>query len=30
VVSYLTKPLDERILLDTLREALEHRSHAAD
>ena len=30
VASYLTKPVDERILLDTLREALEHDSHAAD
>lgn len=30
VVSYLTKPVNERVLLDTLREALEHGSHAAD
>jgi FixJ family two-component response regulator len=30
VVSYLTKPVDERILLDTLREALQHDRHAAD
>jgi two-component system response regulator FixJ len=30
VVSYLTKPIDERILLDTLRGALQHGSHAAD
>jgi FixJ family two-component response regulator len=30
VVSYLTKPLDERVLLETLREALQHGSQAAD
>lgn len=30
VASYLTKPVDERVLLDTLREALEHGDHAAD
>jgi FixJ family two-component response regulator len=30
VVSYLTKPVDEHLLLDTLREALEHGSHVAD
>ena len=30
VVSYLAKPLDEHLLLATLRAALEHRSQAAD
>jgi FixJ family two-component response regulator len=30
VVSYLTKPLDERLLLKTLRKALKHGSQAAD
>jgi FixJ family two-component response regulator len=30
VVSYLTKPLDERVLIETLREALEHGCQAAD
>jgi FixJ family two-component response regulator len=30
VVSYLTKPVDEHILLDTLREALQYGSQAAD
>ena len=30
VASYLAKPLDEHLLLETLREALEHRSQAAD
>lgn len=29
VVSYLAKPFDERVLLDTVREALEHGRHAA-
>ena len=29
-LSYLTKPVDERTLLDTLREALQHHSQAAD
>jgi FixJ family two-component response regulator len=30
VVSYLAKPLDERVLIETLREALEHGCQAAD
>ncbi|HEX2150478.1 MAG TPA: response regulator [Stellaceae bacterium] len=30
VVSYLAKPIDERVLLETLREALEHGSQTAD
>jgi FixJ family two-component response regulator len=30
VVSYLPKPVDERILLETLREALAHGSQVAD
>jgi FixJ family two-component response regulator len=30
VVSYLAKPLDERILLDTLREALPYGNQAAE
>ena len=30
VASYLAKPLDEHLLLATLRAALEHRSQAAD
>lgn len=30
VVSYLAKPFDERVLLETVRDALEHGSHAAD
>ncbi len=30
VASYLTKPIDERALLETLREALAHGNHAAD
>ena len=30
VTSYLTKPIDERALLRTLREALAHGNHAAD
>jgi len=30
VASYLAKPLDEHLLLETLRAALEHRSQAAD
>ena len=30
VVSYLTKPIDEHTLLDTVHEALEHGSHAGD
>ena len=30
VVSYLAKPVDERVLLQTLREALEHGSQTAD
>ena len=30
VVSYLAKPFNERVLLDTVREALEHGRHAAD
>jgi FixJ family two-component response regulator len=29
VVSYLAKPVDERVLLDTLREALQHGSQTA-
>ena len=29
VVSYMTKPVDERILLDTLREALQYDNEAA-
>jgi len=29
-VSYLAKPVDERVLLDTLREALKHGNHAAN
>lgn len=28
-VSYLAKPFDERVLLDTVREALQHGRHAA-
>jgi FixJ family two-component response regulator len=28
-VSYLAKPFDERVLLDTVREVLEHGRHAA-
>jgi FixJ family two-component response regulator len=30
VVSYLAKPFNEHVLLETVREALEHGSHAAD
>ena len=30
VASYLAKPLDEHLLIETLRAALEHRSQAAD
>ena len=30
VVSYLAKPFDEHVLLETVREALEHGSQAAD
>ena len=30
VVSYLAKPLDEGVLIETLREALEHGCQAAD
>ena len=29
VVSYLAKPFNERVLLETVRDALEHGSHAA-
>jgi len=29
VVSYLAKPFNERVLLDTVRDALEHGNHAA-
>ena len=30
VVSYLAKPFNEHVLLETVREALEHGSHAAN
>ena len=30
VVSYLAKPFNEDVLLETVREALEHGSHAAN
>jgi FixJ family two-component response regulator len=30
VVSYLAKPFNERVLLETVHEALEHGSHAAN
>ena len=30
VVSYLAKPFNEHVLLETVRDALEHGSHAAD
>ena len=30
IVSYLAKPFNERVLLETVRDALEHGSHAAN